>query len=185
MARKGTQIKDTTRNKRFAVAFTYLKGKYKEEFGTNIKLAEKMGVDDDSITNVVHCHTAVTDNFIASFQEATGGMFNVHYLRGESDVMLAADLKPVTDQPSTALDPVVAALLAEKDVRIAEKDETIELLKRERAEMTAEKDAHIADLRQQVDSLRLQLAAKKGLTEIGRSRSERAEQGSVSPHAGE
>ena len=174
MARKGTQIKDKTRNKRFAVAFTYLKGKYKEEFGTNIKLAEKMGVDDDSITNVVHCHTAVTDNFIASFQEATGGMFNVHYLRGESEVMLTKDLPPVTAQPSTALDPVVAALLAEKDLRIAEKDARIK-----------EMNAHIATLQREVADLRLQLASKKGLTEHGRSRSERAEQGSASPHAGE
>lgn len=171
MEKKKKTIKDTTRNKNFAAAFIYLKRKYKKEIGTNILLAGKMGVDPDSITNVVHCHTAVTDNFIASFQEATGGMFNVHFLRGESDVMLAEDLAKDTTQPSTAIDSVVAALLREKDARIAEKDEIIELLKRQ----LAGNEAHIADLRQQLEELRQQLAEKKGLTKNGRSRSERAE----------
>lgn len=158
MARKRNPIKDTTRNKNVAAAIIYLKGKYKEQFGTYILLAAKMGIDPDSITNVVRCHTAVSDSFIASLQEATDGIFNVHFLRGESDVMLAKDAVKQEPAPAqSALDPTMAALLAAKDDIIASKDEVIAGLKREldgKDKVIAANEALIKSLQQQLADLR-------------------------------
>ena len=151
------EIKDKTRNNNFAAAFTYLMSLDEEKFGNQTLLAEQMKVDEDTITNILKCYTKVSEKNIAKLQKATGGIFNVHFLRGESDVMLAKDLPPETAQPSTVFDPVVAALLAAKD------------------DIIREKDARITELQQHIADLRQQLTAKKGLTEIGRSQSERAE----------
>ena len=156
--RKRKPIEDKTRNQNFAAAFIYLKGKDSENFGTNILLAEKMGVDADTITNVIHCHTSVSESFIANLQKATGGIFNVHFLRGDSDVMLAKDLAPVSNQTPSTLDPTVTALLAAKD-------EIIKSLKREliaKDEIIASKNALITAIQEQIDTFRFQSALEKG-----------------------
>ena len=82
-------------------------------------------------------------------------------MRGESDVMLMADLTPVsTEQPCPtpqAIDPITALLAA--------KDETIASLKRElsaKDETIAAKDKLIDTLQLQIDELRMQVAVEKG-----------------------
>lgn len=86
---------------------------------------------------------------------AYGNVFNPAWLRGESDVMLKADLArdstPAPEQPSGCPGWAKALLVS--------KDETITAQKRE----LAAKDALIANLQQQLTDLRTQLAVEKGL----------------------
>ena len=175
MKRERKPIEDRTLNNIFAAAFDYLKRNYPDDFSSSRALAEKMGVNKSTITNIMRCYTPVTEDAITKLQTACGCIFNLQWLRGQSDVMLAKDLVRESNPSPKALDSTTTAILAVKD-------EMIELLKREKTEMIAEKDAiiaekdaHIATLQREVSDLRLQLAAKKGLTELGRSQSERAD----------
>lgn len=100
--RKKEEVFDKTRNNNFAAAFDYLK--QRGEVGSQLELARKMGVNKDTITNILNAYTPVTEDKITRLQAATGNIFNLQWLRGESDVMLAADVKnvemgrePVTD----------------------------------------------------------------------------------------
>ena len=188
MKRERKQIEDMTLNNIFAAAFDYLRRNYRDEFGSRKALAEKMGMNKDSITNIMKGYTAVSEEAITNLQTACGCIFNLQWLRGQSDVMLAKDLKKQgTDTPSqSALDATVAAIIAAKDEIIAGlkrehsgKDEIIDSLKRElkgkdetiasKDEIIATKDALIANLQRQLDQLRLQSAMEKGVSEDGRS----------------
>ena len=129
---------------------------------------------------------------IRRFGEQFGEFINIAYIRGESDVMLVEDLPAAASggAPSgqsttpSAVDALTAALLAEKDARIADmkrelggKDKTIlakdETIASQRRELET-KEALIKNLQQTVADLRAKQAMEKGLS-TGRSHSDSAE----------
>ena len=165
---KDKQTKDKTRNNIFAAAFDYLKRT--TDINTQQELADKMGVTKDTVSRIITAKTKVTDDAITKLQTASGCIFNLQWLRGESDVMLAADADqaPVADNlhESTHIDQgsLVNATIAAQQTSIeslkrevAAKDETIGSLKRE----GATKDELIKSLQQQVSELRAALAEQQ------------------------
>ena len=100
-------------------------------------------------------------------------------MRGESDVMLVADLTPVSaEQPTLPTADPTTALLAAKDETIASlkrelaaKDETIAA----KDGIISMKDKFIDTLQLQIDDLRMQIVSEKGLHSAGISHSEAAD----------
>ena len=171
---KNKQAKDKTRNNIFAAAFDYLKRT--TDINTQQELADKMGVTKDTVSRIITAKTKVTDDAITKLQTASGCIFNLQWLRGESDVMLAADADkaPVADNlhESTHIDEgsLMNAIIAAQQTSIeslkrevAAKDETIGSLKRE----GATKDELIKSLQQQVADLRAALDEQQKKDSLG------------------
>jgi transcriptional regulator with XRE-family HTH domain len=96
-----------------------------------------------------------TMSSLIKINDACGGIFNMDYLRGRSNTMLAAEaVTPTTDAAAPAQPAVMPASNAELSSYVnralASKDETIEALK-----------SKLADLGTLVDELREQLAEKR------------------------
>ena len=96
-----------------------------------------------------------TMSSLIKINDACGGIFNMDYLRGRSNTMLAAEaVTPTTDAAAPAQPAVMPASNAELssyvNSALASKDETIEALK-----------SKLADLGTLVDELREQLAEKR------------------------
>ena len=142
------------------------------------ELARAAGLNEVSVSRILNGQVKSTkQETLWKVNVAFDNIFNPEWMRGESDVMLMADLTPVsTEQPSLApqtADPITALLAA--------KDETIASLKRELAakdDVIAAKDGIISmkdklidTLQQQIDNLRLQAAIEKGLHSAGTSNS--------------
>ena len=153
------------RNNIFAAAFDYLKRN--QGIKTQKRLAELMGVSEDTITRILKDRTEVTEDIITKLQSASGCIFNLQWLRGEDSIhMLASDVnkekndeshQPI-DQSSlmnaalASKDETIADLrdrLKEKDERLKEKDERL----KEKDERLKEKDELIAALRQQLTNV--------------------------------
>ena len=167
------EVKNKTRNNNFAAAIDWLKRN--SGLKSQIELAGKMNVNKDTITNIVRYKTEVTDDVITKLQKATDCVFNLQWLRGESNIMLAADLQHT--EPGTVPDyPTMIRFnsqIAAKDEIIAAKDDRIadllrqlagmeETMKRELADKDAiieAKDKYINLLEQQIAELR----SEKGL----------------------
>ena len=128
------EVEDKTRNNNFAAALDYLKRQSKEKLYQK-DLAEMLGVTENTISNIINYHTVVSEDIITRLQTISGRVFNLQWLRGQSDVMLAADLNPATTISTPAL--------------LAAKDETIAAL---RAQL-ADKDALIQTFQQQIADL--------------------------------
>lgn len=135
------------RNNIFAAAFDYLKRE--KGIKTQKRLAELMGVSEDTITRILKDRCDVTEDIITKLQTASGCIFNLQWLRGEdANNMLASDLaddlyrQKNESRPEIDFSSYINALLAKSD-------ETIASLKRELAakdEIIAEKNARISDL---------------------------------------
>ena len=113
------------RNNIFAAAFDYLKRE--KGIKTQKRLAELMGVSEDTITRILKDRTEVTEDIITKLQTASGCIFNLQWLRGEeSSPMLADDVveeKPQLDQSS-----LINAALAAKDELIAALRQQLDIL---------------------------------------------------------
>jgi plasmid maintenance system antidote protein VapI len=59
-------------------------------------LAQKMDVSEDTITRILKDRTEVTEDVITKLQTASGCLFNLQWLRGESNIMLAEDVQKQT-----------------------------------------------------------------------------------------
>lgn len=169
------KAKDNRRNNIFAAAFDYLKRN--TEIRTQQQLADKMGVTKDTISRIITAKTYVTEDAITKFQTATNCIFNLQWLRGESDTMLACDVEPneYDTQSAPDLSSMTNAIIAAKDdaiealkrelqkseesyiSEIAAKNETISALH----EQLSVKDDLISSLQQQVADLRLALAEQR------------------------
>ena len=122
--KKRKEIIDKTRNNIFAAAFDEMK---RREGGrlTQVELARRMGVNKDTITNILKGYTEVTEDAITSLQTASGCIFNLQWLRGEDTThMLAQDLADDAGEltPQQGMpDPssMVNALLAKSDETIS------------------------------------------------------------------
>jgi plasmid maintenance system antidote protein VapI len=65
-------------------------------------LAQKMDVSEDTITRILKDRTEVTEDVITKLQTASGCLFNLQWLRGESNIMLAEDVQKQTIANSPA-----------------------------------------------------------------------------------
>ena len=184
-----TELKDKTRNNIFAAAIDEIRRR--EGKLTQLDLAKRMGVNKDTITNILRYRTAVTDDIITRLQNASGRIFNLQWLRGESDIMLSGQdnegsetfrnntpsgvptYSSMTNSIIAAKDEAIESLkreVAAKDEAIesqkrevAAKDEAIESQKRE----SASKDVLIESLQQQVADLRAALAEQQKKDSFG------------------
>jgi plasmid maintenance system antidote protein VapI len=184
-----TELKDKTRNNIFAAAIDEIRRR--EGKLTQLDLAKRMGVNKDTITNILRYRTAVTDDIITRLQNASGRIFNLQWLRGESDIMLSEQdnegsetfrnntpsgvptYSSMTNSIIAAKDEAIESLkreVAAKDLTIesqkrevAAKNETIESQKRE----STSKDVLIESLQQQVADLRAALAEQQKKDSFG------------------
>lgn len=134
------------------------------------ELARAAGLNEVSVSRILNGQVKSTkQESLWKVNTAFGNVFNPEWMRGNSDVMLMADLTPVsTEQPCPTpqtTDPTT--------ILIAAKDEIIASLKRELAAkddviaakdgIISTKDKLISTLQQQIDDLRMQVASEKGL----------------------
>lgn len=148
------------RNNIFAEAFDYLKRE--KGIKTQKRLAELMGVSEDTITRILKDRTEVTEDIITKLQTASGCVFNLQWLRGEDDEpMLAADIgNKNMHQSASIIDPGSAINAA-----LAAKDETIENLKArivelkitiaDKEDMIKARDARIVELEQKLAKIQI------------------------------
>lgn len=165
---KDKKAKDPRRNKIFAAAYDHLKRT--QGVRTQEQLAGKMGVSAETVSRIIRAHTDVTEDAISRLQTASGCIFNLQWLRGESDVMLAADVKKTTGDTAEAVSQSSPDMSSLINSIIAAKDDAIASLKRELAskdetiaaknETIATKDAAIASLKRELTSKDETIAAK-------------------------
>ena len=185
MSRKQKDF-DPKRNHIFAAAIDELRRREGKKLSQK-EIANRMGVTEDTVSRIMRLHNQVTEDIITRLQTASGCIFNLQWLRGESDVMLAADADkaPVADNlhESTHIDQgsLMNATIAAQQTSIeslkrevakteesakrelAAKDETISALRGQ----LATKDALIEALQQQVDDLRAALALQQTKDNFG------------------
>ena len=148
MSRKQKDF-DPKRNQRFAVALNVLRQHSENQELSQKDLASKMGMNENSISRILTLQNKVTDNFISKFQTASGCIFNLQWLRGESDIMLAKDVPGQEKDNSDEKDKRIAELERE----LADKNELVILLHGR----IDEQAARIADLTKHRDDLRMML----------------------------
>ena len=164
MSRKQKDF-DPKRNHIFAAAIDELRRREGKKLSQK-EIADRMGVTEDTISRIMRLHNQVTEDIITRLQTASGCIFNLQWLRGESDVMLAAD---VDNRPAPAADNLHESTHIDQgslmNATIAAKDEAIESLKRElaRAEESAKRELAAKD--ETITALRGQLATKDALIE--------------------
>ena len=164
------EVKDKKRNLIFAAAFDELRRR--EGKMTQLELAKRMGVNKDTITNILHYKTAVTDDIITKLQTASHCIFNLQWLRGESDIMLSEEIgnssemfgnqKNDSDPQglpdySSMINIILSAhaqSLETKDAQLADKQALIDELRTQ----LAKRDQQIEDLQSEVQKLRTQRA---------------------------
>lgn len=148
------------RNNIFAAAFDYLKRE--KGIKTQKRLAELMGVSEDTITRILKDRTEVTEDIITKLQTASGCIFNLQWLRGEDDEpMLAADIGNKNMHQSASIIDSGSAINA----ALAAKDETIETLKArivelkstiaDKEDMIKARDARIVELEQKLAKMQI------------------------------
>lgn len=88
------------RNNIFAAALDELK---RRGIVKNQKdLAQKMGVSEDTVSRIIKDRTDVSEDAISRLQTASGCIFNLQWLRGESNIMFA---ESVQEKPQTNTNP--------------------------------------------------------------------------------
>lgn len=161
---KNKQAKDKTRNNIFAAAFDYLKRT--TDIKTQQELADRMGVTKDTVSRIITAKTKVTDDAITKLQTASGCIFNLQWLRGESDVMLAAD---VDNRPASVADNLHESTHIDQgslmNAIIAAQQTSIESLKREVAKTEESAKRELAAKEETINALRGQLTTNDALIE--------------------
>jgi len=162
MSRKQKDF-DPKRNHIFAAAIDELRRREGKKLSQK-EIAERMGVAEDTISRIMRLHNQVTEDIITRLQTASGCIFNLQWLRGESDVMLAADADkaPVANNlhESTHIDQ--GSLM---NATIAAQQTSIESLKREVAKTEESAKRELAAKDETISALRGQLATKDALIE--------------------
>ncbi len=152
------------RNNIFAAAFDYLKRE--KGIKTQKRLAELMGVSEDTITRILKDRCEVTEDVITKLQTASGCIFNLQWLRGEdpihmliedlNDGMVAHFLPPEGEERNAPIDH--SSLV---NAALAAKDETINVLKSQVTDLRiqlVEKDKTIEDKNNIIAMLKQRLA---------------------------
>lgn len=112
------------RNNIFAAAFDYLKRE--KGIKTQKRLAELMGVSEDTITRILKDRCEVTEDIITKLQTASGCIFNLQWLRGEDPThMLVVDIinEPPVSHPEF---PDFIQRLFDEAVRMSTRNELLE-----------------------------------------------------------
>ena len=152
------------RNNIFAAAFDEMK---RRGIVKNQKeLAHKMGVSEDTITRILKDRTEVTEDVITKLQTASGCLFNLQWLRGESNIMLA---EAVEAQPQTNINPHQSASIdADMWHKALENDANIIASLRKDIEyyqqLVLDKDSLIQEHNEQI--IALQIANTRLTTEL-------------------
>ena len=162
MSRKQKDF-DPKRNHIFAAAIDELRRRENKRLSQK-EIADRMGVTEDTVSRIMRLHNQVTEDIITRLQTASGCIFNLQWLRGESDVMLAADADkaPVAENlhESTHIDQ--SSLM---NATIAAQQTSIESLKREVAKTEESSKRELAAKEETIGALRGQLATKDALIE--------------------
>jgi transcriptional regulator with XRE-family HTH domain len=164
MSRKQKDF-DPKRNHIFAAAIDELRRREGKKLSQK-EIAERMGVNENTVSRILNLHNEVTEEAITQLQTASGCIFNLQWLRGESDVMLAADVDnkptPVAENPheSTYIDQ--DSLM---NATIAAQQTSIESLKRELAKAEESSKRELAAKEETINTLRDQLATKDAYIE--------------------
>ena len=124
---------------------------------TQKELAEKIGIGETPVSHLMQGTSLPSTETLLKMNEVFGGIFNLDYFGGDSDVMLVEDLKEEKGQPGfggkSYLDEIVT-MLREK---VSDKEDKIASLERE----LATKDELVESMKQQVSDLRTMLGLKK------------------------
>lgn len=162
MSRKQKDF-DPKRNHIFAAAIDELRRREGKKLSQK-EIANRMGVTEDTISRIMRLHNQVTEDIITRLQTASGCIFNLQWLRGESDVMLAADADkaPVAGNlhESTHIDQ--GSLM---NATIAAQQTSIESLKHEVAKTEESAKRELAAKEETINAIRGQLATKDALIE--------------------
>lgn len=158
--------KDKTKNNIFAAAVDHLRrvGIIK----TQLELAKLMGVNKDTISNIMNCRTAVTDDAITRLQTASGCIFNLQWLRGESSTMLAAETKNGPEPPkgiqnhSESFGPEISSII---NAIISAQADTVASLKRELVSVEDSAQQQLAAKEETIQVLHAQLDDRQQLIE--------------------
>ena len=158
---------DPKRNHIFAAAIDELRRREGKKLSQK-EIAKRMGVTEDTVSRIMRLRNYVTEDIISRLQTASGCIFNLQWLRGESDTMLVIDV----DKPSTPMTenlhqsaPIDQSSLI--NATIAAQQTSIESLKRElasayelaeKAEASAKRE--LAAKQETIDALRSELATK-------------------------
>lgn len=164
MSRKQKNF-DPKRNHIFAAAIDELRRREGKKLSQK-EIADRMGVNENTVSRILNLHNEVTEEAITQLQTASGCIFNLQWLRGESDVMLAAD---VDNKPAPAADNLHESTHIDQsslmNATIAAKDEAIESLKRELAKAEESSKRELSAKEETISALRSQLATKDALIE--------------------
>lgn len=128
---------------------------------SNAAFARKTGVNEVTVSRIMHGHVKSASNeTLLKVINAYPDVFNPAWIRGDSDVMLIADLTPKINTPMHDHAPTASPDMSSMiNAIIAKTDETIMALKNSLAskdETIAGRDALISTLQQQVSDLRHQ-----------------------------
>lgn len=137
------------RNNIFAAAFDYLKRE--KGIKTQKRLAELMGVSEDTITRILKDRCEVTEDIITKLQTASGCIFNLQWLRGEDSThMLIEDVVNEPPAPHPEIPDFIQKLFDEA-VRMQTRNELLERqcekLIGELREAKSDNDTFIEELR--------------------------------------
>ena len=120
-------------------------------------LAQKMEVSEDTITRILKDRTEVTEDVITKLQTASGCLFNLQWLRGESNIMLAKDVQkqtiatpPVQESAPIDIDFYHQALKINADV-IADLRRNVEYFQ----QLVLDKDSLIQEHNEQIVALNI------------------------------
>lgn len=163
MSRKQKDF-DPKRNHIFAAAIDELRRREGKRLSQK-EIADRMGVTEDTISRIMRLHNQVTEDIITRLQTASGCIFNLQWLRGESDVMLAAD---VDNRPAPVADNLHEPTIDQgslMNATIAAQQTSIESLKRELAKTEESSKRELAAKEETISALRGQLATKDALIE--------------------
>ncbi len=152
------------KNENFATVIAEMTKKW--DISTQDELAARLGISVDTIDRYTHKGYNVTERSITKLHLATGKIYNIQWLRGESDIKYAnisansAKTAEVDTPTSTEHTVTVAATIAAKDETIAvlraqlgDKDQLIESLRQQ----LTDTQFQIADLRKQLADLQARL----------------------------
>jgi plasmid maintenance system antidote protein VapI len=123
-------------------------------------LAQKMDVSEDTITRILKDRTEVTEDVITKLQTASGCLFNLQWLRGESNIMLAEDVQkqtianpPAQESAPIDMDFFHQALKIDADI-IADLRRNVEYFQ----QLVLDKDSLIQEHNEQIVALNIDKA---------------------------
>lgn len=147
-------MKEKGRSRLFKKAFIYLKSRGLVK--TQKDLAGKIGIGTTPVSHLMNGSSLPSYETLLKMNDVFGGIFNLEYFTGDSDVMLAGGVGGESLQPGSTDDTLREEMLAMLREKVSDKEETIASLKRE----LAAKDELIENMKQQVSDLRSVLSLK-------------------------